>query len=208
MAFGIASSRNVRSKCRCSSVLQFTFRHAVSCVLHRPPSQVIHCTELYFQFDTRCLGLQMTCTSRSRQNNRPASGRGRRENSTPRSAGPGRRAEPPRRTRGGGNGPSNLDLAGRARRKTGARGAPVQARRPEATGTLSAGPGTKFIEPRTPKIRRAEKRAGPIPREGEGAKFRGQIKRPETDESRAEWGEPLGCNPLPWSLTMRNSYTR
>ena len=37
----------MRSKCRCSHVLQFTFRHAVSCVLHRPPSQVIHCTVLF-----------------------------------------------------------------------------------------------------------------------------------------------------------------
>jgi hypothetical protein len=38
----------VRSKCRCSCVLQFTFRHAVSCVLHRPSSQVIHCAVLSF----------------------------------------------------------------------------------------------------------------------------------------------------------------
>ena len=37
----------MRSKCRCSYVLQFAFRHAVSCVLHRPPSQVIHCTVLF-----------------------------------------------------------------------------------------------------------------------------------------------------------------
>jgi hypothetical protein len=43
-----ATIRNVRSKCRCSCVLQFTFRRAVSCVLHRPPSQVIHCTVLSF----------------------------------------------------------------------------------------------------------------------------------------------------------------
>lgn len=43
-----ATVRNVRSKCRCSCVLQFTFRRAVSCVLHRPPSQVIHCTVLFF----------------------------------------------------------------------------------------------------------------------------------------------------------------
>ena len=43
-----AAVRNVRSKCRCSCVLQFTFRRAVSCVLHRPPSQVIHCTVLSF----------------------------------------------------------------------------------------------------------------------------------------------------------------
>ena len=42
-----ATVRNMRSKCRCSCVLQFTFRRAVSCVLHRPPSQVIHCTVLY-----------------------------------------------------------------------------------------------------------------------------------------------------------------
>lgn len=40
--------RNMRSKCRCSYVLQFTFRRAASCVLHRPPSQVIHCTVWYF----------------------------------------------------------------------------------------------------------------------------------------------------------------
>lgn len=44
---GRASVRNVRSKCRCSHVLQFTFRRAVCCVLHRPPSQVIHCTVLF-----------------------------------------------------------------------------------------------------------------------------------------------------------------
>ena len=44
-----SSVRNVRSKCRCSCVLQFTFRRAVSCVLHRPSSQVIHCAVLYFQ---------------------------------------------------------------------------------------------------------------------------------------------------------------
>ncbi len=43
-----ATVRNMRSKCRCSCVLQFTFRRAVSCVLHRPPSQVIHCIVLYF----------------------------------------------------------------------------------------------------------------------------------------------------------------
>ena len=35
----------MRSKCRCSCVLQFTLRRAVSCVLHRPSSQVIHCIE-------------------------------------------------------------------------------------------------------------------------------------------------------------------
>ena len=38
--------RHVRSKCRCSCVLQFTLRRAVSCVLHRPPSQVIRCIVL------------------------------------------------------------------------------------------------------------------------------------------------------------------
>ena len=44
-----APCRDMRSKCRCSYVLQFTFRRAVSCVLHRPPSQVIHCIVLFFQ---------------------------------------------------------------------------------------------------------------------------------------------------------------
>lgn len=34
--------RNVRSKCRCSCVLQFTRRRAVCSALHRPTSQVIH----------------------------------------------------------------------------------------------------------------------------------------------------------------------
>ena len=48
-----ATVRNVRSKCRCSCVLQFTFRRAVSCVLHRPPSQVIHCTVLSFLIKVR-----------------------------------------------------------------------------------------------------------------------------------------------------------
>ena len=47
MDSGRATVRNVRSKCRCSCVLQFTFRRAVSCVLHRPPSQVIHCIVWY-----------------------------------------------------------------------------------------------------------------------------------------------------------------
>ena len=37
-----ATVRKMRSKCRCSSVLQFTLRRAVRCVLHRPTSQVIH----------------------------------------------------------------------------------------------------------------------------------------------------------------------
>ena len=46
MDTGRAGVRNMRSKCRCSYVLQFTFRRAVCCVLHRPPSQVIHCAVL------------------------------------------------------------------------------------------------------------------------------------------------------------------
>ena len=54
-----ATVRNVRSKCRCSSVLQFTFRHAVSCVLHRPPSQVIHCIVFYFQFQRQKVSVQI-----------------------------------------------------------------------------------------------------------------------------------------------------
>ena len=33
-----AHFRNMRSKCRCSCVLQFTRHHGVSSVLHRPPS--------------------------------------------------------------------------------------------------------------------------------------------------------------------------
>ena len=41
-----AQARNMRSKCRCSCVLQFTLCHAFSCVLHRPPSQLIHCIAL------------------------------------------------------------------------------------------------------------------------------------------------------------------
>ena len=49
MDSGRATVRNMRSKCRCSYVLQFTFRRAVCCVLHRPPSQVIHCTVLLIQ---------------------------------------------------------------------------------------------------------------------------------------------------------------
>ena len=40
--------RNMRSKCRCSCVLQFTRHHRVSSVLHRPPSQMIHCIVLCF----------------------------------------------------------------------------------------------------------------------------------------------------------------
>lgn len=48
VAGGRTTCRNVRSKCRCSCVLQFTFRHAASCVLHRLPSRVIHRIELCF----------------------------------------------------------------------------------------------------------------------------------------------------------------
>ena len=44
--------RNMRSKCRCSCVLQFTRHHGVSSVLHRPPSQMIHCIVLYFDSQT------------------------------------------------------------------------------------------------------------------------------------------------------------
>jgi hypothetical protein len=40
------SGRHMRSKRRCSCVLQFTRLHAVSCVLHRPTSQVIHHSRL------------------------------------------------------------------------------------------------------------------------------------------------------------------
>ena len=41
-----AQIRNMHSKCRCSYVLQFTRHHRVSSVLHRPPSQMIHCIVL------------------------------------------------------------------------------------------------------------------------------------------------------------------
>ena len=58
MGGGRASARNMRSKCRCSYVLQFTFRRAVSCVLHRPPSQVIHCAVLSLK--TEALSPQRT----------------------------------------------------------------------------------------------------------------------------------------------------
>jgi hypothetical protein len=40
----------MRSKRRCSCVLQFTRLHAVSCVLHRPTSRVIHHSRLSFYF--------------------------------------------------------------------------------------------------------------------------------------------------------------
>ena len=38
----IPKGHNVRSKCQCSCVLQFTGCRAFCCVLHRPTSQVIH----------------------------------------------------------------------------------------------------------------------------------------------------------------------
>ena len=61
-----SSVRNMRSKCRCSYVLQFTFRHAVSCVLHRLPSQVIHCTVLFISTNevanTKMRHTKLTCT--------------------------------------------------------------------------------------------------------------------------------------------------
>lgn len=60
---GRASVRNVRSKCRCSHVLQFTFRRAVCCVLHRPPSQVIHCTVLSLK--AHSASLSCNCRARS-----------------------------------------------------------------------------------------------------------------------------------------------
>ena len=44
--------RNMRSKCRCSCVLQFTRHLGVSSVLHRPLSQIIHCIVLYLDFQT------------------------------------------------------------------------------------------------------------------------------------------------------------
>ena len=45
-----AQTCNMRSKCRCSCVLQFTLCHAFSSVLHRPPSQLIHCIALCLGF--------------------------------------------------------------------------------------------------------------------------------------------------------------
>ena len=51
----------MRSKCRCSCVLQFTLRHAFSSVLHRPPSQLIHCIALYlgYQRQASMIGAKM-----------------------------------------------------------------------------------------------------------------------------------------------------
>ena len=51
-------ARNMRSKCRCSCVLQFTCRLAASCVLHRPPSQLIHCMALCFSKFNVCPPMQ------------------------------------------------------------------------------------------------------------------------------------------------------
>lgn len=42
--------RNLRSTCRCSHNLRITRRRAVSCGLHRPTSQVIHRSGLYYRF--------------------------------------------------------------------------------------------------------------------------------------------------------------
>jgi hypothetical protein len=46
-----SETRNVRSKCRCSCVLQFTCRRAFCGVLHRPTCQVIHRSGLYLRSD-------------------------------------------------------------------------------------------------------------------------------------------------------------
>ena len=75
-----ATIRNMRSKCRCSYVLQFTFRHAVCCVLHRPPSQVIHCTVLFSQsVDQNGLvtkfGIELTAPHEGEINREPGQGR-------------------------------------------------------------------------------------------------------------------------------------
>lgn len=68
-----ATVRNVRSKCRCSCVLQFTFRRAVSCVLHRPPSQVIHCIVLFLS--KFCSELQVIKINSTRVFHIPSRGR-------------------------------------------------------------------------------------------------------------------------------------
>ena len=54
------SGRHMRSKRRCSCVLQFTRLHAVSCVLHRPTSQVIHHSRLIFSSFFVCLYIFFT----------------------------------------------------------------------------------------------------------------------------------------------------
>src|SRR5271156_1450095 len=57
------SGRHMRSKRRCSCVLQFTRLHAVSCVLHRPTSRVIHHSRLIFftNFINICLFHSFAC---------------------------------------------------------------------------------------------------------------------------------------------------
>jgi hypothetical protein len=60
-----AHFRNMRSKCRCSCVLQFTRHHGVSSVLHRPPSQMIHCIVLCFGFSD--LRPEIVCERRAKQ---------------------------------------------------------------------------------------------------------------------------------------------
>ena len=81
--------RNMRSKCRCSCVLQFTRHLGVSSVLHRPLSQIIHCIVLYLGFQTfsrpECWerdrvslsanNWQLDSPSRGRSQLRPAEGR-------------------------------------------------------------------------------------------------------------------------------------
>lgn len=51
--------RNMRSKCRCSCVLQFTLDHAACCVLHRPTSQVIHRSGLFMI----CINIPKVCSA-------------------------------------------------------------------------------------------------------------------------------------------------
>ena len=66
--------RNMRSKCRCSYVLQFTWHLGVSSVLHRPLSQIIHCIVLYLDFQnvrSECLITRLTM----RQLRQPCKGR-------------------------------------------------------------------------------------------------------------------------------------
>ena len=72
-----AHFRNMRSKCRCSCVLQFTRHLGVSSVLHRPLSQIIHCIVLYLGFQT-CEGLSAehrVRSANSRQLDNPSRGR-------------------------------------------------------------------------------------------------------------------------------------
>ena len=78
MDSGQATVRNVRSKCRCSCVLQFTFRRAVGCVLHRPPSQVIHCTVLCFRnhFARACYCQALMLKNKNTQFHIPSQGKG------------------------------------------------------------------------------------------------------------------------------------